>query len=82
MSLKEELDRIKAGAATRIPPEIQAVMKHGLDALRASGLADRALKAGDRAPEFQLPNQDSAIVSSSTLFTKGPLAISFYRGKW
>jgi hypothetical protein len=82
MSLKEDLDRIKAGSATRIPPEIQAVMKKGLEELRASGLAGRALKAGDRAPEFRLPNQDGAMVSSSALLAKGPLAISFYRGKW
>lgn len=57
-------------------------MKQGLDELRASGLAARALKAGDRAPEFRLPNQDGVIVASSTLLAKGPLALSFYRGKW
>jgi hypothetical protein len=82
MSLKEALDKIKAGAATRIPPEIQAVMKQALDELRASGIAARALKLGDHAPAFQLPNQDGVIVASSGLLAKGPLAISFYRGKW
>jgi hypothetical protein len=82
MSLKDDLARIKAGAATRIPPEIQAVMKRGLDDLRASGIAERALKVGARAPEFRLPNQHGAMVASSAMLAKGPLALSFYRGKW
>jgi hypothetical protein len=82
MSLKDDINAIKAASAGRIPPEIQAVMKRAIDDLRASGLAARALKAGDRAPEFRLPNQDGELVSSSALIAKGPLAITFYRGKW
>lgn len=82
MTLKEELAAIKAASADRIPPEVQAVMKKGLDDLRATGIIARALKVGDRAPEFSLPNQDGAMVSSSALLAKGPLGLSFYRGKW
>ncbi|MBF6567494.1 MAG: hypothetical protein IVW54_01305 [Candidatus Binataceae bacterium] len=82
MTLKEQLAAMKAASADRIPPEIQAVMKKGLDDLRATGIAARTLKVGDRAPEFSLPNQDGAMVSSAALLTRGPLGLSFYRGKW
>jgi hypothetical protein len=82
MSLKDDIEAIKARSAGRITPEIQAVMKRALDDLRASGIVARALKVGDRAPEFRLPNQNGELVSSSALIAKGPLAISFYRGKW
>ncbi len=82
MSLKDDIEAIRASVASRVPPEARAVMKRALDELRASGLAERALKAGDRAPEFRLPNQHGAIISSSAMLARGPLGITFYRGKW
>ena len=82
MSLKDEIDAIRARSAGRLPPEVQAAMKQAIDDLRASGLAVRALKAGDRAPAFRLPNQDGILISSSAMLAKGPLGITFYRGKW
>ncbi len=50
MSLKAELEAIKAHSATRIPPAAQALMRQATDELRASGVAARS------APEFPLPN--------------------------
>jgi peroxiredoxin len=50
--------------------------------LQASGQAERALKAGDRAPEFALPDAEGALVRSSELLARGPLVVSFYRGVW
>jgi hypothetical protein len=82
MSLKDDIDAIRTASAGRLSPEIRAVMKQGIDDLRASGLAEHALKAGDRAPEFRLSNQNGEPVSSAALIAQGPLAISFYRGKW
>lgn len=82
MSLREELDALKVRTASRIPPEVQAIMKGALEELRASGVVSRALKVGDKAPEFTLPNAYGQSVSSRALLEKGPLAISFYRGRW
>jgi peroxiredoxin len=50
--------------------------------LIASGQAGRALKAGDRAPAFTLPDPDHKLVSSADLLAKGPLVVTFYRGAW
>jgi peroxiredoxin len=50
--------------------------------LIASGQAERALKVGDLAPSFALPDQDGAVISSVDLLTQGPMVISFYRGVW
>jgi len=82
MSLKAELEAIKAHSATRISPAAQALMKQATDELRASGILGRALKVGDKAPEFSLPNPTGMVVSSRTLLARGPLVISFYRGRW
>jgi len=40
------------------------------------------LKVGGRAPDFALPDGDGRIVSSKDLLGRGPLVVTFYRGRW
>lgn len=82
MKLQEKLDGIKAELQASIPPEAVAVMQRAAEELRASKILDKALKTGDKAPGFSLPNANGEIVSSKELLTKGPLVVSFYRGMW
>lgn len=48
----------------------------------ATGIAARALRAGDRAPVVVLPDALGKPVSLPDLWRKGPLVIVFYRGGW
>jgi AhpC/TSA family len=82
MTLKEQLDDLKAKAAARIPPETQEVMRRAIDDTRTSGLLAKTLKVGDRAPEFTLPDEDGRPVSLTSLLATGPVVLSFYRGRW
>jgi peroxiredoxin len=50
--------------------------------LVAAGVGADALKAGEDCPEFVLANAEGRLVSLSTLLAKGPIVLSFYRGKW
>jgi peroxiredoxin len=50
--------------------------------LEASGIENRALKVGDRAPSFTLFDQNHVPVSSADLLQRGPLVVSFFRGHW
>jgi len=63
-------------------PEQLAVMARSTQALIDSGQADRALKAGDKAPAFDLEDSDGRRVGSRELLARGPLVVSFYRGVW
>jgi len=45
-------------------------------------ILERTLKVGDRAPEFTLVGVRGKTVSSTQLLSRGPLILSFYRGKW
>ncbi len=47
-----------------------------------SGYEDRALRVGDKAPAFQLPDTEGQSVSSADLLAQGPLVVTFYRGVW
>jgi hypothetical protein len=55
------------------PPAAVEVLHRATDEQIASGAQSRALKAGDVAPEFTLPDPDGNSVSSKALLAKGPL---------
>jgi peroxiredoxin len=66
----------------KVPPEIREAMRRADLDLAGSGIAERALKAGDLAPDFVLPDALGGQVRLSTLLAKGNVVLSFYRGGW
>jgi hypothetical protein len=86
-NLQERLDGFKKSFESGAPPynaprEAIEKMHRATAELEASGIENRALKVGDRAPSFALFNQDHVQVSSANLVQKGPLVVSFFRGHW
>jgi peroxiredoxin len=83
LPLQGKLDVLRAEFdANLAPPEISKSIHRLIDELVASCAADKALKAGDTAPAFSLPDADGRMVSSRDLLAKGPLVVTFYRGVW
>ncbi len=82
MTLKEQLDALRAQSKARIPPEAQAIMQRSIEDIRQSGLLETTVKVGDPAPEFTLPNTGGQPVSLAGLRARGPVVLSFYRGRW
>ncbi len=83
LPLQGKLDAFKVEFDTRLaPPAAVEALHRSVEELIASGAADRALKAGDVAPEFTLPDPDGRPVSSKALLARGPLVVTFYRGIW
>lgn len=87
-SLKESLDSIRRAAEGdgskpgRIPPDELKIMHRVTVDQRASGFQARMPKPGQPGPAFTLTNQDGMDVSSAALVARGPLVISFFRGRW
>jgi peroxiredoxin len=90
LSLAQQLDSLTAKLRAMVPAERLAVVDLAAEELIHSGLANRALKAGDHAPSFELPDGDGMLWRSEDLlrpFTpsagaNGALVIVFYRGRW
>jgi hypothetical protein len=80
--VKDKLQAIRAMARARLPGEAQALMQRSVDDLRVSGILDRVVKVGERAPDFTLPNTEDVPVSLAALLRQGPVVISFFRGRW
>ena len=86
-SLQEKLDQFKKAFESGAPPynaphEAIEIMHRATTELKATGIEQRALKVGDRAPSFTLFNQDHIQVGPSDLLRHGPLVVSFFRGHW
>jgi len=82
MSLKAELKALQTRLESGRPADVVATMHRAVEELRTSGAVGRVLKAGDQAPEFVLPNAAEQLIDSRALLTKGPLIVTFYRGRW
>lgn len=84
MRLQEKLDAFTANLiqSGKFPPALLEKLHRSTAELIASGQADRAVKAGEKAPEFTLPNVDGTPMASRQLLAKGPLVVTFYRGVW
>jgi AhpC/TSA family len=82
MGLQDRLDTMREGSKTRVPPETRAVMQRNIEELRASGIMDRVARVGQPAPDFTLPNAAGGSVSLAELRARGPVVLSFYRGRW
>jgi len=85
--LRDRLEEFKTTFESGDPPynatpEVVATMHQATAELKASGIENTALRAGDRAPDFTLFNQDHVEVASKDLLRQGPLVVSFFRGHW
>jgi len=82
MVLQEKLDAMREMAKTRIPPEARAIMERSIEDLRASGIMNRVARVGQPAPDFTLPDAEGQSIGLAALRARGPVVLSFYRGRW
>jgi peroxiredoxin len=83
MLLQEKLDAITQNTRALVQPERLAFSERATAELFATGIEDRALTVGSKAPEFTLPDAlTRKPVHSTDLLALGPLVVNFFRGRW
>jgi peroxiredoxin len=82
MLLQDKLDAVKAEDLAKTPPKVTLVRQRAVDALVTSGLAERAMRAGEQAPTFRLRDGHGRAFSSREALCRGPMVLVFYRGRW
>ena len=80
--LCRQLAELRAEKEAARPAALTAVMNAGTEALRASGILDRLPRVGDRAPLFARPSVAGPTVRLKALLKRGPVVLSFFRGRW
>ncbi len=82
MGLRQQLEEQKQSTGKKASPETIQTMLQATAELKASGIENRALAAGDRVPAFTLPNAHGEPVRLTDLLARGPVVLNFYRGGW
>ncbi len=82
MTLKSKIEAYKEGFKAKVPKEAQELMHNATQELQNSAQLRNTVKVGDVAPDFTLKNSRSEDVALSDLLSRGPVVLSFYRGRW
>ena len=82
MTLKQKIEAYKEGFKKKAPQEAQKIMRRATNDLQNSPQMINTIKVGDMAPDFSLKNTANNDIVMSDLLDRGPVALSFYRGRW
>jgi protocatechuate 3,4-dioxygenase beta subunit/peroxiredoxin len=82
MSLEDELEAQRQRAYAQRSPAERKVRAAAVTAVANAQTVERALRAGEPIPRFQLPAIEGGMADAGLLLERGPLVISFYRGGW
>ncbi len=82
LSLTEELRQLGDRLRKQIPNSHYNVIAKAIKDLSDSALTASAIREGDLAPDFALPDAHGIQVSLGELLRNGPVVLSFYRGGW
>ena len=79
MNLNDEIQQVLAGYA--LPNDVIETFATAMGRLEENNVAP-GLSAGERAPDFELPNPHGKPVRLSERLAGGPVVLSFFRGDW
>lgn len=80
--LRARLDEMKEKSNASAPAEMRATFEEGIDLVGASGVMERAMGVGARAPDFTLNDAAGSPVRLADLLAQGPVVLTWYRGGW
>ena len=81
-SLSAATVEMRAGLPSQIGEELLSVYDRDAEAMGAGTAFAGALRVGDRAPGFRLPDARGGDVALDDLLARGPVVLVFYRGAW
>jgi peroxiredoxin len=82
MSLSEQTQELMNNFINGLDEHDKAAVMSGFEAIRNTPYGVNALRVGDQAKDFRLPNASGGPQTLAVLLKEGPLVISFYRGGW
>ncbi len=82
MSLNEQLEQMRQASWGRWPKEKLDIVLKAKDDLARSGIVERMLKAGAKAPDFELGSTRGGTFRLYEQLRRGPVVLAFYRGHW
>jgi len=82
-TLEENIENYLLDFQKNVPKETQDVLINAIEKLKESKKLSKALKVGDKIPEFSLSNHDRKIVHIKDIVEKNKYTVlSFFDGSW
>lgn len=82
MNLSQKLQLYREESFSKKTEEDKTIMIETAENLQKLEIEKKALKEGDKIPEFQLKNAVGETIKIYDILSKGPVIINFYRGAW
>ena len=82
MSLNDELRQVDRMLAENLPRATVEQEVSFVRSLSGKGIGAHAPMPGDPAPNFSLPNALGKTIALGSLRERGPVVVTFYRGRW
>ncbi|RYD91037.1 MAG: redoxin domain-containing protein, partial [Sphingobacteriales bacterium] len=79
-TLNDQLADFQQSWNAQAPAGLQQKFEHGIEEIKA--INQTGLKAGDKAPDFELNNATGNPIKLTELLKNGPVVFSWYRGGW
>lgn len=80
--LPQQLRALQDKVLATAPPKVVAMLQKMTADVVQSGITERSLREGAKAPDFSLPNVRGEMVTLFHLLARGPVVLAFYRGAW
>ena len=81
-SLAAQLEATLNDMMGNAPDEVKDISAKAFAEIYEKNPAANALKTGDRAPDFTLPNAKGGRLNLGQALESGPVVLNFYRGGW
>lgn len=81
-NLRDAIQAYMAEAKAKRSEDVQAIMARCTQELKDSGIENRALRAGDTMPDFELANQHGHKRRFYSYIAEAPVVLNIYRGGW
>ncbi|WP_341357269.1 peroxiredoxin-like family protein [Rossellomorea sp. y25] len=80
-NMREQYNEYISKFKEKTPQEIQDMMGKAIEELAKSD-DGKGLRAGEKAPNFTLPDATGKEIQLEDMLKKGPVILTFYRGGW
>jgi peroxiredoxin len=81
-TLAQQIEEFQQNMSGRSPSDVGAALRAETERIIRSGVGAQAVKEGERAPDFALPDATGGKVQLADLLQRGPVVVTFYRGEW
>lgn len=77
-----QIEQLNQELSSQLPQDILNAFGSSVEDLKTKNIEHNSIQAGQKMPEFLLPNAYGEKIHSTQILKKGKMILAFYRGSW